>query len=488
MCIYFKNINSACLKDYYPLLEIDLKTESMVGFLCKCVLDTYKGYHQVQMAGKDEEKTAFYTDQCTYCYAKMSFGLKNAGATYQRWTEDAEIAFQELKKTILNLLSLITSIPKEMLYAYLDASQEAVSAVLLAVRKGTQCPIHYVSRTLHDAEENYALLKKLALALRHVSRRLRRYFKAHPIKVLVDFNNEVPVGTNDLVLRSTPYTVDHHTDCKEEWVLYTDKASSIKGVGVGLVLISPTKTEYTYALRLNFTNINNLAEYEALLAGLRIAKKMKVQSLSKAPQNFDDFNYDPWPFFQWGIDMLGPLPEAPWKVKFKLPIIIVTDNGTNFVNDPFKGWCKKLNIMKINMAVAHPQTNGLVERANRSLMERIKTRLGQESNVNEEEMRLNLDLLQERREAAAIREAMYKIKIKHYYNKRVHLVSFWVGDYVYRRNEASRVENLGKLGPKCKGPYLVIEAYQNGSYKVQTMDDSEVPRTWHEMNLRKCYL
>ena len=113
--------------------------------------------------------------------------------------------------------------------------------------------------------------------------------------------------------------------------------------------------------------------------------------------------------------MLGPLPEAPGKVKyvivaidyftkwieakplarttgkevkkfvwdnivyrFGLPKIITTDNGTNFVNDPFKGWCRRLNITQINTAVAHPQANGLVERANRSLMEGIKTRLGRE--------------------------------------------------------------------------------------------------------------
>ncbi|GJR07489.1 hypothetical protein Tco_0790141 [Tanacetum coccineum] len=47
-------------------------------------------------------------------------------AEVERWTEDAEIALQELKKTILNLPSLITLIPKEKLYVYLAASQEAV--------------------------------------------------------------------------------------------------------------------------------------------------------------------------------------------------------------------------------------------------------------------------------------------------------------------------------------------------------------------------
>ncbi|PWA76839.1 reverse transcriptase domain-containing protein [Artemisia annua] len=59
------------------------------------------------------------------------------------------------------------------------------------------------------------------------------------------------------------------------------------------------------------------------------------------------------------------------------------------------------------------------------------------------------------------------------------------GEFVYRRNEASRVEDQGKLGPKWEGPYRVTEAYQNGSYKLYTMDDQEVPRKWHAINLRK---
>nr|GEV32295.1 retrotransposon protein, putative, Ty3-gypsy subclass [Tanacetum cinerariifolium] len=63
MCIDFKNINVACPKDYYPLSEIDIKIESVVGFPLKCFLNAYKGYHQVKMAKEDEEKTAFYTDQ-----------------------------------------------------------------------------------------------------------------------------------------------------------------------------------------------------------------------------------------------------------------------------------------------------------------------------------------------------------------------------------------------------------------------------------------
>ncbi|GKA02821.1 putative reverse transcriptase domain-containing protein [Tanacetum coccineum] len=64
--------------------EESLIPESVMGFKYKCFLDTYKGYHQIQMAEEDEEKMAFNTDQGTYCYTKMPFGLKNVGATYQR--------------------------------------------------------------------------------------------------------------------------------------------------------------------------------------------------------------------------------------------------------------------------------------------------------------------------------------------------------------------------------------------------------------------
>ncbi|GJT11804.1 reverse transcriptase domain-containing protein [Tanacetum coccineum] len=84
MCIDFKDLNKACPKDLYPLPNIDKKIESIMGFKYKCFLDAYKGYHQIQMTKKDEENTAFHTDEGVFCYTKIPFGLKNAGATYQR--------------------------------------------------------------------------------------------------------------------------------------------------------------------------------------------------------------------------------------------------------------------------------------------------------------------------------------------------------------------------------------------------------------------
>ncbi|GJV25649.1 reverse transcriptase domain-containing protein [Tanacetum coccineum] len=83
MCNEFTSLNKACLKDSYPLPKMDQKIESLEGYKLKCFLDAYKGYHQIRMAREYEEKTSFHTEQGTFCYEKMSFGLKNVGATYQ---------------------------------------------------------------------------------------------------------------------------------------------------------------------------------------------------------------------------------------------------------------------------------------------------------------------------------------------------------------------------------------------------------------------
>ncbi|GJZ16306.1 reverse transcriptase domain-containing protein [Tanacetum coccineum] len=64
------------------------------------------------------------------------------------------------------------------------------------------------------------------------------------------------------------------------WKLYTNGDSSFDGSSAGLMLISHEGKEYTYALRFRFKTTNNEAEYEALLAGLRIAQEMEIRSLA----------------------------------------------------------------------------------------------------------------------------------------------------------------------------------------------------------------
>ena len=84
LCIDFTDINKACPKDSFPLPRIDLIVDATVGHELLSFMDAFSGYNQISMDPSDQEKTSFVTAQGTYCYRVMPFGLKNAGATYQR--------------------------------------------------------------------------------------------------------------------------------------------------------------------------------------------------------------------------------------------------------------------------------------------------------------------------------------------------------------------------------------------------------------------
>src|SRR3954465_2707464 len=84
MCVDFTDLNKACPKDSFPLPRIDYLVDNASGHQLLSFMDAFSGYNQIMMAEEDKEKTAFITESGTYYYEVMPFGLKNAGATYQR--------------------------------------------------------------------------------------------------------------------------------------------------------------------------------------------------------------------------------------------------------------------------------------------------------------------------------------------------------------------------------------------------------------------
>ncbi|GKA28211.1 reverse transcriptase domain-containing protein, partial [Tanacetum coccineum] len=782
MCVDFKDLNKACPNDGYPLSEIDWKVESLCGFPFKCFLDAYKGYHQIKMAKENEEKTSFITSQGIFCYSKMPFGMRNAGATYQRlvdkafdkqigrnlevyvddlviksrmedeiirdiketfktlreinmklnpkkytfgveegmflgykvntkgikvcpdkadavlslpspkclnnvqklngklaslnrflaksagkslpffktlkrctkksdfhWTEEAESAFKQMKQLIAKLPMLTAPEEKEELIVYLAASKEVVSAVLMTEREAKQMPIYFVSRGLRGPEVNYTSMEKLVLALVHASKRLKRYFQE------INYSGHGPTHKasvvktrNFIVERPEEDSLDTSMEIEEElpepWILFTNVSSCADSSGAGLILTNPEGTEFMYALRFRFEATNNEAEYEALIAGLRIAEQMGKKPPSKCgftisgqpgQQNLHSkgSRHDPIPgkelkeksinkvevlavVEEEGDTWMTPIYEylteetlpaevnkaravrrksqrfavingVLYKKSFLGPwlrcVRPLQENyvlreihegscsmhaGTRSVvakalrtiyywptmhkdartlsmqrlsGNPFKDWCEKLCIRQSFASVKHPQANGLVERANQSLGEGIKARLDARSKnwmeeishvlwahrtmikssngdtpfsltygtevvipaeigmpilrtaevdmvQNDEALEINLDLLEERREQAAIREAKSKAKMEKYYNSKDRSTSFKPGDLMYRSNDASRSEEGGKLGPKWEGPYEVTKALGKGAYKLRDRDGKQLPRTWNVRNLKKCYV
>ena len=84
MCVDFTDLNKACPKDPFPMPKIDQLVDSTVGHPRMSFLDTFQGYHQIPLVLDDQEKMTFVTPIENYHYKVMSFGLKNAGSTYQR--------------------------------------------------------------------------------------------------------------------------------------------------------------------------------------------------------------------------------------------------------------------------------------------------------------------------------------------------------------------------------------------------------------------
>nr|GEV31681.1 reverse transcriptase domain-containing protein [Tanacetum cinerariifolium] len=581
MCVDFTDLNKACPQDCNPLPEIDWKVESLCGYPFKCFLDAYKGYHQIQLAEADEEKTAFHTRQ-----------------------GGPELNYSPMEKLVLSLV-----FAAKRLRRYFQAHPITVI---------TDQPIKQVMSSPDVAGR----LQKWSIMLgeHNITYRPRTSIKG---QILVDFLNEMPGNTS----QGVPAAVTQ----EEPWTLFTDGSSCVDGSGAGLILTNPEGVEFTYALRFQFAASNNEAEYEALVAGLRIATQMGVKnvqanvdsklvgnqvlgtyvakednmikyleivkglvsrfttfSISQVPQSRNkkadalskiastsfahlskqvlvevletksitgkevtavideegptwmtelvnylkegilpgdekeawkfrlkarqyelmegvlykrsfltpwlrcmgplQAEYDmihkcsdcqihrpitrhpqqpltpitaPWPFYKWGIDIAGPFLEGPRKVKF---LIVAMDYFTKWIEAKAvatitSGQVKKFIWDNIVCRFVIPAE---------IRMPTYRTAPVDAVN-NDEEVRLNLDLLEERRELAAMSEAKYKSKMMKYYNARVRVAG-------------------GKLGPKWEGPYEVTDALGNGAYKLRSTDETVLSRTWNVTNLKRCYL
>ena len=84
LCVDFTDLNKACPKDYYPLPRIDLLVDVTAGHSLLSFKDAYSGYNQIRIY--PAEKTSFITDQGTYCYRVMPFGLKNVEQPINDWS------------------------------------------------------------------------------------------------------------------------------------------------------------------------------------------------------------------------------------------------------------------------------------------------------------------------------------------------------------------------------------------------------------------
>ncbi|GJV91212.1 reverse transcriptase domain-containing protein [Tanacetum coccineum] len=300
MCVDFKDLNKACLKDGYPLPEIDCKVESLYGYLFKCFLEinmklnpkkyafgmregTFLGY-KVDADGlrvcpdKVEAVLNLPSPKCLKDVQKLNGKLASLNRFLSKSAEkslpffktlkkctkksdfqctaEAEMAFKQMKRLTVELPKLAAPKEKEELIMYLAAAKEAISVVLTTERDGKQMPIYFVSRALQGPKINYTPMEKLILAL-----------------ILANF----------IVERQKDDPLDTSMEDKEElpdpWIFFTDGSSCIDGSRTGLIITNPKGMKFTYALRFRFNATNNGAEYEALIASLWITEQIGVKNL-----------------------------------------------------------------------------------------------------------------------------------------------------------------------------------------------------------------
>ncbi|KAI3771957.1 hypothetical protein L6452_03129 [Arctium lappa] len=694
-------------------------------------------FKEVQrLTGRVAALNRFISRSSDRCHLFYNVLQKNKGF---EWTDKHEEALQQLKEYMTSPPFLSKPKKGEILQLYLAVSAISVSAVLIRETDGRQLPIYYVSKTLLDAETRYSSIEKLLLSLVMAAKKLRHYFESHPITVVTNFPLKSVLRKPELTRRLAKWSIylsnydmdfkpkttiksqvlaDFVTNFSPEleeattsnelivatlhdtiWTLDVDSSSNIRGTGLGVVLQSPQGGKIVYSIRCDFKATSNEAEYEALIAGIKIAhdlgathlhvrsdsslvvnqingefaakdsrmiayykivkeeaKKFSRFIIEQIPRDqntqadalanlgsaLNQTTFDSIPIVHLATPsikddnntLVAPIEEEnSWpddiknylendqlpddriearKVRFKasryvvirgqlyrrsstglnlrcitnktqvqkilqdmhdgecgnhsgsrslanrisrqgyywptlrqdairfgIPFEITCDNGSQFISDRTRKFCEERNIKLVTSAPRYPQSNGLAESSNKTIINSIKKRLkaakrkwveelpsvlwanrttprtstgqtpfsliygceavlpidvrlptSRHTSVehNLVDLSYDLDALEELRERAHIRMASQKQAVERHFNKNVQIKVFQEGDYVLRRLFQNTQElNAGKLSTKWEGPYQISGVVGKGAYKIQTLDGRDIPRNWNAVHLKRYF-
>jgi hypothetical protein len=200
------------------------------------------------------------------------------------------------------------------LLLYVAASHAAVSATLVQEKQDgqikKQASVYFVSEALSPSKKNYTELEKVLYAVLMASRKLRHHFQAYHIIVpssqslkdimrnreatgrvekwaaelnefTIDYVHRSSIQSQalaDFIVDWTPGTQNEETiKDVEAWTIFCDGSWGTFGAGAAVVLVAPSKVRTCYAIKLDFSCTNNIAEYEALLLGLWKLKAIGIR-------------------------------------------------------------------------------------------------------------------------------------------------------------------------------------------------------------------
>nr|GEV95544.1 reverse transcriptase domain-containing protein [Tanacetum cinerariifolium] len=341
------------------------------------------------------------------------------------WTESAKKAFQEMKKDVKQSREDLCPVGKisPVIVAHVQEVTEnnkgSRAGLVLISPSGVE--FMYAFRLNFTSKNSKAKYKAL-LARLHMARKI----KVQNIDVKVD-SKLVASQINGSYVASSTSMIKYLATTKE--CIAEFKTFAIQNIPRNL----NQKADIFSKLAAHaFDQLTNKVLVE--VPAERLTDRNKVGAIVEEEDN-------------WMTPIICCLAEGVWpKDKDERRAIRMKIN--QYVLE--EGFCEMHIGARSVVAKSIRQANGLVERANKSLIEGIKARLERERTGWVDE------LPKERREAMAIREAKYKTKMEQYYNQKVRLMSFKLDEYVFLRKKASRVEDQGKLGPKWEGPYRSI--------------------------------
>ncbi|GJS16791.1 reverse transcriptase domain-containing protein [Tanacetum coccineum] len=367
MCVDFKDLlNNACPQRIATHYEIELEGRILCGYTIKCFLYAYKGYQQIEDGKRRRRKNGVQTIQGIF----------------------PEVNYTPMEKLVLALLSA-----SKRLKRYFQAHTVVVI---------TSQPI---KQLLSSSEISGRMLKwKFELEGYDIQYRPRTAIKG---QILADFIVERPEDESPDELIAEPEALP------EPWTLFTDghihnstrfrfeatnneaayeatnsrppdrRANDVKNLqaNVDSRLCAQFKHAFRPQIGGRQSNPNGYYCRPSIWMARKLSKGSANDCSSAPPVPKSaaelDPHHSPHGHFINGDRHRRPSPEG--QVKFGLPGKIILDNRKQFRDNPFKDWCEKLCISQCLASVKHPQANGLVERANRSLGEGIKARLEERS-------------------------------------------------------------------------------------------------------------
>jgi ribonuclease HI len=231
-----------------------------------------------------------------------------------QWSPAQQKAFEELKQHLIDITTLTPPALGAPLLLYVAASHSAVSVALVQEKLEGQIKkqalVYFVSEVLSLSKKNCTELEKVLYAVLVASRKLRHYFQAfhiivpssQPLKDImrnreatgrigkwavelnefsIDYVHRSSIQSQalaDFIANWTPGAQEEEANKDAEaWTVFCDGSLGTFGAGAAAVLVAPSKVRTCYAIKLDFSCTNNIAEYEALLLGLRKLKAMGIR-------------------------------------------------------------------------------------------------------------------------------------------------------------------------------------------------------------------